>query len=258
MTFLTDIRPAMMIFLVVAMIIGTIYHIKHCDTYRKKEGYSKNLLEDNLLFDIVINTIIVSLFLLLFFLGFKQLVFYSATKFTYMVIYYIGTIIAQWAYYYNGADVSGSSDGSLKDGLCTGIAAICFLVRLIIFFIVVSYAITGAYGHFFGKIISQEESVSYIYPKSIGEVKIAYIKDTNEYAYFTDDDGTLILHRLVFNEEDVVKGSDETFIQVTTIQKNGIDEDRKKDDPEYAYAKKSEKMRLFIKEGEMIKIGFEE
>ncbi|MCR5187059.1 MAG: hypothetical protein K6D97_08120 [Clostridia bacterium] len=258
MTFLTEYRPELMNFMVVAMIIKTIYHIKHCNTYRKNAGNSKDMLEENLLADIVINSIAVSLFLLLFFGGFKRLVFYSATKFTYMAIYFIVTMVAQWAYYYNDADMFSSTEESVKAELCTAISVFCFLVRLIILIIVVSYTIVGYYGHFFGKIVSQEESVSYIYPESVGEVKIAHIKDTNEYAFFTDEDGTLTLNRLVFLKEEIVKGSDETYIQVTTIQKNGIDEDRKKDDPEYAYTEESEKMRLFINEEEMIQICVKE
>ncbi len=255
MTFLTEYRPEMMIFMVVAIIIVTIYHIIHCHTYRKNAGYGKDALEENLISDIVINSVTIIAFLLLFFVGFPQLVFYSATKFIYMVIFFIGTILAQVAYFNLDADMYMSPYGSVLDALFGTIFAGCFMLRLVLFVIIVTLSISGEYGHYFGKIISQEESISYIYPESLGETKIAHIKGTNEYAFFTDEDGTLTLNRLVFSEEEIVKGSDETYIHVTTIHKYGIDEDRKKDDPEYTYTVESEKLRLFIKKDDMIEIS---
>jgi len=243
--------------LMLAGIVGySIYHVKRCDKYRKSisPGYSDEDLEFRKAYDIIICGIGIVLLFLMFFVGFWQLTFFSNTKFVSMVIFLFGWLISQLGYYKTGSDMFAVGDYSLKYRFFIFVCAAGMLIRLLIIVSVVSYTVLGGYGHYFGKIVSQSEEVDYIYPEAFGKTKIAKIKDTSQYSFITNEEGVMTRNTLVFGEEDITEGG-ETYIQVSITYKNGIDNDRRKEDPERRYVEEYKTYHLFLNKNDMIELS---
>ena len=252
------IKLILMIAMVVGMLALTKFYNKRCIARRERNGINRNLLEANKTFDKVTGNINIIILALIFIVAFPQLRFTSTTKFSYMAVFFVLGVLSKWIYYKIGADFDASIDNALGSLLLVFMMAVGYVVRLFIIVFSLILTITGDYGHTFGKIIDQDESIRILQLEQIGETKIVHIKDTNEYSFVTNEDGVMTLNRMEFSEEDITSDSSDTYVRVSISLQNGIDEERRKNDPEYSYTVKTEKYHLFLNKDDMIELSVKE
>ncbi|MCR5187058.1 MAG: hypothetical protein K6D97_08115 [Clostridia bacterium] len=254
-----DIVNLIIMFVMIAGMWGlTIRHNKRCIALRKKTIFNKSKLECNEAFDKVTGYINIIILVLIFIVAFPQLKFTSTTKLSYMVVFFVLGVLSNWGYYKLGADFDATFDNTIGSFLITLIISIGYAVRFFIIILSFIFTITGECDHTFGRLTDQDETVKYLQPEQIGETQIVHIKDTNEYSFITNEDGIMTLNRMNFNEEDITTDCSETYVMVTISRQNYIDEDRRKDDPEYTYTVETEKYHLFLNKDDMIELSVKE
>ena len=252
------VKLILMFAMIAGMWVLTIRHNKRCIALRERNCINRNMLEVNKTFDKVTGNINIIILALIFIVAFPQLRFTSTTKFSYMAVFFVSGVLSKWIYYKIGADFDARIDNTLGNLLLLFMMSVGYVARLFIIIFSLILTITGDYGHPFGRIIDQDESIKILQLEQIGETKIVHIKDTNEYSFVTNEDGVMTLNRMEFNEEDITTDSNETYVRVSISRQIGIDEDRRKDDPEYTYTVETEKYHLFLNKDDMIELSVKE
>ena len=228
MTLFTILKPAVMILVILGSTIFTVYHIKRCDTFRKSfpELYDDKMLRKKKWLNIahgVFNTIIC---IMLFLVAFPQLKFFCIYKFICVVLFSIGGILYYQAYYDLGADLSGRAEPDIKKVTEVALAAIFMPIRMCIIALALWYSITGNYIPFLNNAPKEFHSSYSIELESLGKTKITHIKDTNQYIFITNEDGSPKLNICEFEEKNIEKNG--SFDVEIELSKNSKKKQREK------------------------------
>ena len=255
----TIIKAIIMIAVLVLNVIYARYQVIRCDDQRRSypRRYRGKDLDGLKKWDIISCTFNCLMLLLLFFIAFPQLKFFSTHKLVWMVIYFFAEMLSYKIYYCIGAtldeDLRETSKYELKYELHMDIYIMGVLLRILVMFVVFCQSQSGDYFYTSRCFLDETQSVQQVEPEKFGEAKIVHVKDTDKYYFIYNVEGIRLSKTIEIGKDNVVE-NDRTYVEVTTIKKLYVNKEYDEDSPLYVTTLSEVEYKLYLNESDMVEV----
>ncbi len=251
----TIIKAIIMIATLVLNVIYARYHVIRCDDQRRSypRRFRGKDLDGLKKWDIISCTFNCLMLLLLFFVAFPQLKFFSTNKLVCMVVFFFGEILSYKIYFSIGATLDEDIRETSEYELHMDIYIFGVLLRILVMIIVFCQSQSGGYFYTSRSFLDETQSVSQVEPEEFGETKIIHVKNSDTYYFIYNVEGIRLSKTIEIGKDNVVE-NDRTYIQVTTTKKLYVNKEYDEESPSYITTVSDIEYKLYLNESDMVEV----